>query len=1068
MSQILKGARQKNVDTLASNPSPVLLLMNALLDGVELRSVSIETDRGLDLDRADDIVKHYQSKGWTILHTVPRPDGFSIVVAPTRDITPDHRERLAQTIQYDRHAPLKKLLKREAFLTSGEHSFWIDTETVSDDGWAIMLPYGPFRVRYESSANNSNDGHAAIMRSAAEQLIATSLLRNKTAKRSATSLAKRYLKGATHIQCFFVGAHGASKGIHVIRGDKDFEHEFGPDVQAISDSENLKTEMWLKPGHFTAKINVWRPRGQRSAVLTASEDLRRRINTDVLGSEQTNNLQTAAIQRLLAETRSRITNGEPFTQEDAIMSSWSQDIYADQRLYQSQEERAVAASFGWTGSIHPKMYGGVGAFTSNPGSRIPIQGITCILGGNARYYGDPEPDPGYLGFAYDDSGRPHSATFNHEDYPNISFTLDTADHDGDLAVVVPATDPDGLLSEDTEARWAMVLRTPASPGGVAWLRLREPDWNAICNAGAMPITVNGSVPYKEYMLPDENGRMPVHTLRPLGDMRAAAAWDTDPDLQIRESIHNRNQAALIGVFYRVMTAGHNADVLDVPTPQWIEELYQEHNMPPSTTGGSSTCFSEYVDSVGKLLTPPIDAMAEVICTAVTERGLKMDRCIKDSLWQPMFDAFSRTTSWDNRQIAQTLNKAFTENCMGDHLRSKRNIAKSTAWFQREFTKLQLMSNGPATLMLAPPNQFPGDLVTAISETHQRITRQWAGKFAQDRDIDALVAPPEPVDSDLNRDDDQEDDGPQAEPWERISARQAEQQKALAYRRTSTIVARITADALIEAVNAGHTPSQFVGAWIRLTVLSTNRFGQSKNGYRQDPQPANTTTLFKALSILAREQPEIASQATDGFAADWPGTGPTVLVKLTNPDAIIPGERAEIRLNPTTGEYLLCRNGNEPLTKVTAGGPHFPNLPLTYAGSPTPLDPTGDSGEQGDLHLFMVASVFPQTVIVPTQASTDEFDNEEEVTITRDPTPDGPAYYLQTARKPLEQSLKAGRQPRFNRVPLEGIHELNLDRTFRFAGTTTKGHALLRQEYKRTSQGDKLVESILEMVMPASA
>lgn len=1064
---IINGASQKNVESLAGSPSPLLLLHAAVLGDLELHSVGIETNRGLDPSNAAPIVEHYRRMGWSFLHISPRPDGFTAVVAPSRDITPAHREALEQVVQYDRTAPLKKVLKRDAFLTPGEHAFFIDTETVHADGWELELPYGPFRVRYEPSSNQSNDGHAAIQRSAAEHLVATSLIRSTPKRRSPLARARRILKDATHLQTFFVGAHGSSKGLHVIRDDEDFQRQFGSGCQAVSDAENLKGEMWFSPGHFTGKLNVWRPRGRRSAVLTASEDLRRRLNTDVLGREQTASLHTAAIQRAYAETLERIANGQPFTHEEELFPSWAQEVYQERRLYASNEERQVASAFPWTGSIHPKLYGGIGAFTSDPGSRVPIQGIMCILGGNGRYYGLPQPAPGYVGFATDGNGRPHSALLNAGDYPRVSFTLDTADHDGDLVLVVPARDPECHLSPDPDTLWAMVLRTPASPGGIAWLRLSPEDWKRLLDAGAMPVTVNGPVPYREYMLPDATGQLPVHTLRPIGDSRRAQAWDTDPQQQVKEAINIRNQAALIGVFYRVMTAAHNADALHLPVPQWLEDLYAEHGMEPSTTGGSSTCFSEYVDSQGKLLTPPIEAMAEVLCSAVAEHGVRLDACIKQSLWQPMFDAFSRTTSWDNRQIAAALNRAFSKHCMGDHWRATRSLESASAWFNQQFVKLQLMSNGPAALLLAGPDTFPGELVALISAAQDRISRLWANKFAGDREIDTQTRTADEDDPDDESYPSAQQD-PEYESWELLSTRQAAQQKAAAYRRTADQVARLIAADIVQTAELGYAPVSYVSAWIRLNALSANRFGTTRNGYRQPPQPVNTTTLFRALSLLEREQPDLASQATGGFAQQWPGDGPTALVRLSDPEAIVPGERCEIRLNSNTGQYLLCRKASEPVCRVTAGGAHFANLPLTFAGNPQPLDPTGDSKEQQGLSLFLVNDVQPQTVSLPAADTPDDFVKDEEVIIERESSASGPVYYLATSREHLERSLKAGRQASFNRLRLDGVHELQLGRKFRYAGVATNGNVLLRSEFRRTTRSERLVDSILDMALTAAS
>ena len=284
---ITQGARQKHVESISGQPSPMLLLHQALLGDVELRSVSVETARGLDPAQAAAIVDHYRSKGWTVLDVTPGPDGFSAVVAPTRDVTNEHRALIRNVIRSDGNAPMKKKLKRKRFLSGGEHSLFLSTETVLDDGYQVQLPYGTFRVAYEDSPNSSNDGHGAITRPAAEEIVATTMIRPKVSAKRALATAKRYLKGATHLQVFFVGAHGSSKGLHVIREPEDFRRQFGTDFQVISDSENLKSEMWLAPGYFAGKVNIWHPRGTRSAVLTASEDLRRRLTTDVLGWDQT-------------------------------------------------------------------------------------------------------------------------------------------------------------------------------------------------------------------------------------------------------------------------------------------------------------------------------------------------------------------------------------------------------------------------------------------------------------------------------------------------------------------------------------------------------------------------------------------------------------------------------------------------------------------------------------------------------------------------------------------------------------------------------------------------------------
>ena len=1060
---ITQGARQKNVESISDQPSPMLLLHQALLGDVELRSVSVETARGLDPAQAAAIVDHYRSKGWTVLDVTPGPDGFSAIVAPTRDVTNDHRALIQSVIRSDGNAPMKKKLKRKRFLSGGEHSLFLTTETVLDDGYQVELPYGTFRVAYEDSPNSSNDGHGAITRPAAEEIVATTMIRPKVSAKRALATARRHLKGATHLQVFFVGAHGSSKGLHVIREPEDFQRQFGTDFQVVSDSENLKSEMWLAPGYFAGKVNIWHPRGTRSAVLTASEDLRRRLTTDVLGWDQTAAAQTAAFQRILAETRDRIANGQPFSHEDVMFASWTQDVYGEQRLYNSDEERAVAGSFPWTGSIHAKLYGGIGAYTAEPGSRVPLQAVMCILGGNGRYYGQTQPERGYLDFARGRDGRPHTIILHQDDYPWVMVVLDTSDNDGDLASAIPARDPHCYLSDDPEALWAMVLRTPASPGGVAWLRLRNTAWHDLLDAGAMPITVNGPVPYRDYMHADDQGNLPVHSLRPIGDMRPASEWDTDPESQIRESIHIRNQAALIGVFYRVMTAGHNADVLHLPPPQWIEDLYAENGMEPSTTAGSSTCFSDFVDSVGKQLNPPIEAMAEVLAKAVSEHGIRLDACTKQALWQPMFQAFNRTTEWDNRTIAQTLNRAFSQNCMGDHWRATQTIEKASAWFNSEFVKLQLMANGPATLLLAEPTHFPGDLVARITEVQTRISNLWAAKFANDRDIDALTKA-DPRDAQFNDEESDPQQESQFESWEMLTQQQAKQQKAAAYRHTADRVARVIAADLVEAAEGGHDPVDYFAAWVRLTSLATNRFGEPRKGYRQPPAPLNTTTLFRTISRLQQEHPEIAHRITSQFATVWPGHGPTALVKVEDPEALRKGERYEIRRNANDGQHLLCHKGKDPVTRVTAGAGHFLNLPLTYAGSPEPLDPTGEAGEQTGLHLFLISSVQPQTVSVPTLDAEAAFAHDEEVTIERESSDSGPVYHLATTRKHLEQELKAGRQASFNRTALDGVHELHLGRKFRYAGTASNGNVLLRSEHRKTSRKDPLVDSVIEILM----
>ena len=1066
MSTTLHPAiRQKNVESLKGNPSPLLLLYQAVLeDQVELRSVSLETNRGLDPDMASSVVDHYADLGWSILHVTPRPDGLQAIVGPTRDITQDHIRKLAEVIQFDRSAALKKFLKRDGFLTGGEFTLFSDTESVTPDGWAIETPFGPVRTRFEPSPRNANDGHAAYKLSAAQAMIATAIYRRgKISKAKALARAKRHLKGATHVQTFFAGSHGASKGLHVLRDDKDFERQFGTDVEAVSDSENLKSEMWLSPGHFTGKLNIWRPRGRRSVVLTASEDLRRRLSSDVLGWAQTLTLQTAAFQKLLSETKHRISTGQPFTQEEAVFPSWT-EAYQEKQLYSSDEERGIAAGFAWTGSIYPKLYGGIGAYTARPGSRVPIQGIMCIFGGNGHYYGRPETAAGFVAFENDHHGTPHSVFVSSTDFPLISFILDTSDHDGDLGLVVPALDPEGYLSKDKDALWVMLLRTPASPGGIAWLRANPSDWHRLVDAGAMPITVNGPVPYREFMLPDEQGNPPVHTLRPIGDVRSADAWDTTPENKVKEAIHIRNQAALIGVFYRVMTAGHNADILDLPVPQWVEDLYAQHKMPPSTTAGASTCFSDFVDSVGKTLTPPIDAMAEILCTAVTEHGVKLDRCIKQSLWQSMFEAFGRTTDWDHRKIAQQLNAAFTMNCMGDHWRTTQSIQACAKSFDKEMLKLQLLANGPATLLMADPASFTGELVATITAVQQRIGRLWASKFAADRDIDAQTRPGEGPDTEESNEDPED---ATLSYWDMLSEQEAANQKAAGYRRTANTVARVIANSILEANEAGHHPVTYAAAWIRLNALSTNRFGVPKNNFRQAPQPLNTTSLFRALSLLQQDDPDLAEAITTGFAQQWPGSGPTAIVRLSDPDAIIPGERAEIRLNSANGEYLLCRNGKEPLCRVISGGAQFTNLPLTYVGNPQPMDPTGDSSEQQDLHLFIAHSVYSQTVSLEPADDLTDFAVDEEVHIVRETTPGGPVYHLATTAKFLQQQLKAGHQAVLNRAQLSGTHEQHMGRQFRYTGIASNGNFLLRDEHKKTAPGEKLIDSLIQMLLPSS-
>lgn len=1064
---VTKGVRQKHIEKMEGNPSPLLMLYGSVLNPeMQLLSVSIETARGLDASTAATIVDYYSTRGWTMLHINPRPDGFTALVAPTRDIKPEILSVLNGLIRYDRKAPLKKLLKRLAFLKPGEYNFHLTQETVESNGWSVELPFGNFRTIFETSQNQVNDGHASVKRSSAVKLLATALSMTKPKPFNPLAKARRLLKTATHIQLFFTGTHGCSKGLHVIRKDEDFERAYGPDVDAVSDAENRKGEMWLAPGHFTGKINIWRPRGRRSTVLTASEDLRRRLSVDVIGRDQSLSLHRAAFQQLLAETRQRITDGQPFDHEESMLASWTQEIYDQQRLYNSDQERGIASQFPWTGSIYPKLYGGIGAFTTQPGARVPIQGIMCILGGDGHHYGVAPPPKGYVSFVSDEDAKPYSLLVNPDDYAAISHILDTSDNDGDLGVVVPAQDPEGYVSEDTSALWAMILRTPASPGGVAWLRLDQADWNRLCEAGAMPVTVNGPVPYKDFMVPGDDGQLPVHTLRPIGDMRAAEAWDTTAQSQVEEAIHIRNQAALIGVFYRVMTAAHNADILRMDTPEWLETMYAQHGMEPSTTGGASTCFSDYVDSVGKLLTPPIDAMAEILCQAAVEHGVRHDRCSKDSLWQPMFSAFSRTTDWSNQQIAQTLNAAFTTNCMGDHFKTTQSITASTNWFEKEMTKLQLMSNGPASLLMADPEQFPGELVARISAVQQRITRLWAAKFAADRQIDEQTR--------QNQDDQEWDeytrepqDQPSYESWELLSEQQAAAQKAQAYRHTANHVARLIAESIQEAAEEGHMPVSYVAAWIRLVALSTNRFGAPKNGYRQNPQPPNTTTLFRAISLLQREDEATANEITSLFQGMWPGNGPTALLRLSDPGAIVPGERAEIRLNSSTGDYMLCRNGTDPVCRVTSGAQHFLNLPLTYAGQPKPLDPTGDSTELQDLHLFLIHSVYPQTVSL-TPADEPEFAKDEEVTVVRASSATGPAYSLATTRKHLEKQLKGGRQAVIHEMPLEGIQELHLGRTFKYAGTANNGNVLLRQEHRKRSKSERLVDSIMELLLqPAS-
>ena len=112
---ITPGARQKNVESVDGAPSPMLLLFQSLLEGVELRSVSIETARGLNKAQAEAIVDHYLAKGWTILDITPGPDGFSAVVAPTRDLTAELRKKLADVITYDATSPLKSSSRGSAF-----------------------------------------------------------------------------------------------------------------------------------------------------------------------------------------------------------------------------------------------------------------------------------------------------------------------------------------------------------------------------------------------------------------------------------------------------------------------------------------------------------------------------------------------------------------------------------------------------------------------------------------------------------------------------------------------------------------------------------------------------------------------------------------------------------------------------------------------------------------------------------------------------------------------------------------------------------------------------------------
>ena len=926
----------------------------------------------------------------------------------------------------------------------------------------MELPYGTFRVKYDPSPASSNDGHGAISRSAAHSLVATSLCRTLS-PRKALAQAKRLLKSATHLQVFFVGNHGSSKGLHVIREDEAFARQFGSDVQMVSDSENLKSEMSLTPGHFAGKVNIWGPRGSRSAVLTASEDLRRRINTDVLGWTQTAANQTAAFQKLLAETQERVANGQPFTHEDAMLASWTQDAYGEQRLYSSDDERQIASDFPWTGSIHAKLFGGIGAYTASPGNRVPIQGTMCIIGGNGRYYGLPEPTQGYLALVTGEKGKPHTFYVNNKDYAQIMFILDTADNDGDLGVVVPARDPHTYLSEDPDTLWAMILRTPASPGGVAWLRLDNAAWNSLLEAGAMPITLNGPVPYQEFMLPDKDGNEPVHTLRPIGDSRPASAWDTSITEQIEESIHIRNQAALIGVFYRVLSAGHNADILDSDVPDWMEDLYRTHGMPPSTTGGVSTVFSDYVDSIGKQLNSPIEAMAEILVTAVTDRGVRLDVCNKQALWQPMFTALQRTTGADNRTIAATLNRAFSQNCMGDHWRSVQSITNSSAWFNAEFSKLQLMANGPATLLLADPSTFPGELIARINEVQTRISHLWSAKFAGDREIDSLVKAEQGDNPDDQASDDERPDS-DFESWEALTQQQAEQQKAAAYRHTANRVARAIQEDLVSAAEAGTDPVTYFSAWTRLTALATNRFGRPKNGYRQAPTPLNTTSLFRALAHLERDQPELAARIKNEFPITWPGHGPTAMVMVEEPETLQKGERYEIRRNANNGQYLVCHNGDTPVTRVTAGAAHFVNLPLTFAGSPEPLDPTGESKEEPSLQLFLISSVVPQTVSVPTNHTEHELQNNEEINITRETTTNGPAYFLETTHSHLVTQMGKGLQASHNRIALDGVHEIHMGRKFRYAGTSSTGAILLRSEFKKTSKNDKLVDSIIELLL----
>ena len=511
-----------------------------------------------------------------------------------------------------------------------------------------------------------------------------------------------------------------------------------------------------------------------------------------------------------------------------------------------------------------------------------------------------------------------------------------------------------------------------------------------------------------------------------------------------------------------MTAGHNADVLDLPTPSWVEELYAQHDMPPSTTTGASTCFSDFVDSVGKTLTPPIEAMAEILCTAVTEHGVKLDRCIKKSLWQSMFEGFARTTDWDNRRIATVLNGAFTTNCMGDHWRATQSVNASTRWFETELNKLQLLSNGPATLLMADPSEFPGDLIARINAVQQRISSCWAAKFADDRDIDAQTQGRQDPEDDFQEDSDGDDNY-----WDQLTEEQAALQKAAGYRRTARLVARLIADSILEAQEAGHEPLAYVSAWLRLNALTTNRFGRPRNGHRQPPKPLNTTSLFRAVSLLSYSHPEMTRRVTKGFAEQWPGHGPTALVRLADPGCILPGERAEIRLNPQTGDYLLCRNGKEPLCKVLSGGSHFQSLPLTYAGSPEPLDPTGQTEEAQDLHLFLVHSTQPQTVIVmPNDDDETDFAHDEETHIVREATPRGPAYYLATTQGYLQQQLKAGRQAVLHKALLNGVHERHMGRNFRYAGISHSGGFLLRCEHRSTSKSEKLIDDLVAMLLAA--